>query len=158
MKKETNVPKTIIVYELLLGLFEFISGFGILFFGKSLFGIYEQMKNAELLEDSNDLFVKIFEKFIPNIFQHRYYLAFFLLSMGAVKIASGIGLIYKKEWAEHLLIIFLTVLIPFDLVGEAIHFSLFKTIYLAINIFIVLYLINFKPIEYQQKLKNYLEK
>lgn len=158
MEKETKVPKTIIAYELLFGIFEFISGFGILLFGKSIFGVYEHMKNAELLEDSNDLFVKITEKFIPNLFQHRYYVALFLLSMGVVKIVSGIGLIYKKEWAEHLLIIFLTILVPFDLIGEVNHFSIFKSVYLAINIFIVLYLVHFKPLEYQKKLRSYIEK
>src|SRR5258706_10408205 len=125
-KERLKVPKTIIAYELFLGFFELISGLGIFFFGKSLLGIYEHMRNAELFEDSNVLFIKISEKLVPNLFQHRYIIAFFLVTLGVIKMVSGIGLIYNKEWAEHLLIIFLTLLIPVDIYGVLVHFSLFK--------------------------------
>jgi len=155
MKQEKGIPKIIIVYELALGFFELVSSLGMLFFGKSLLGIYETLKSAELIEHPNDLFIQITEKLVSNLLSHRLYIILLLSLLGITKIITGIGLLYKKAWAEHLLILFLSFLILFDLYELAFHFSYFQALFLIINILIVFYLVRFKPVEYLRRLKNY---
>lgn len=151
-KPEAKVPKVIIFYELLFGFFELISFLGIVLLGKRLLDIYNYLVNIELIEDPNDLTVRITEKIIPNLFDHRVYIALLLLAFGVIKITSGVGLLYKKVWAEYLLVIFLVMLIPFEGIALIKHFSIADLIYLAGDIVIVAYLVKFRPIEYFQKL------
>jgi uncharacterized membrane protein (DUF2068 family) len=156
-KSEVDVPKVIIVYELLFGLFELVSSLGIFLFGNRLLDTYNYLVSKELVEDPNDLTVRLTEKIIPNLFGHHIYIAFLLLAFGLIKITSGIGLIYKKVWAEHLLVIFLVILIPFELVALLRRFSIADLAYLLVDIAIVLYLIKFKPLEYYKRLVSDLK-
>ena len=149
---EETPSRLIIIYELVFGSFEAISGFGILFFGQKLLGIYTGLRTSELIQDPDDLTVRLAEKILPNLFTHRIYIALLLILFGAVKLTSGVGLIYKKAWAEHLLVIFLVVLIPFEAGVIIRHFSIMDVIYLMIDIVIVLYLIKLKPREYFSRL------
>lgn len=151
-KAEANVPKIIIAYELVFGFFELLSSLGIFILGNRLLDIYNFFVNRELLQDPNDLTIRLTEKVIPNLFNHHIYIALLLLTFGVIKITSGIGLIYKKLWAEHLLIIFLIILIPFEFVALLRHLSVADLIYLAVDVTIVAYLIQFRPVQYYQKL------
>lgn len=153
---EIKVSNLIIIYELILGVVEITTASALIIFGKRLLETYENLKDAELLENPNDLIVKVTEGIIPNLFQHHIYIALLLLAFGGVKIASGIGLIYKKIWAEHLLIGLLLLLIPIDLASMLFHFSIEKLLYILINTLIVLYLIEFKPIEYYNRVRRQL--
>lgn len=154
MKNMTKVPKIIIAYELILGLFELISGLGILLFGNKLLDIYNHIRNTELIQDPNDLMVKLTEKLVPNLVSHHISVALLLTAFGVIKISSGIGLIYRKVWAEHLLIVFLIILIPFEIVGLLRHFSLADLGYLVVDVAIVTYLVHFKPVDYLHRLKG----
>lgn len=158
MQKDLNhqTSNLIIIYELILGTFEVVFGVGLLFLWNTLLSLYYQMSSGELLEDSNDLIVRSIEQVLPHLFAHRYYIALLLVALGVVKISSGIGMYYKKEWANHLLVALLVVLIPFDISEMIIHFSVFDLGYLLIDILIVLYLIHFNPRQYLIEVKHYL--
>lgn len=152
-----RVPKIIIIYELLLGLFESVIGAGLFFFGKDLLNFYNQLAVTELLEDPHDLFVNLTEGLIPKLFEHHIYIAILLLAFGVVKITSGMGLLYKREWGKHLLIGLLVILIPVDSYDLIKQVSLFKIAYLLIDVVIALYLIDFKPKQYIGELRDFLK-
>lgn len=157
-KGKKKISDIIILYELMFGSFELMFGLGIVFFGQVLLTLYERIIDTELPEGSNAIVVKISENLVPNLLHHRYYIAFLLLGLGIVKVTSGIGLIYKREWAKHLLIIFLTGLIPFDIFAILHHVSFFTLVNLAVNILIILSLIQFQPVPYFKDLYGYIRK
>lgn len=148
----SKVPKAIVVYELFIGLIETVSALSLIVFGKNILSTYENFVNSEMFEEANDLIVKLMENMVPNLFKHRNLIIFTLLIMGLIKLISAYGIFRKKIWAEHLLILFLTFLIPFEFVSIIVRFSLFEVMFFVVNIMIVLILVKFKPREYYTKL------
>lgn len=152
--KELHISKYIIVYKFVLGLIELILGTGIIIFGKPILTIYRKYSVRELLEDPHDLLANILEKIIPYLTAHLGYLVVILLVLGVVKIIAAIGLFYKKHWGLDILILLTVILLPFELYNLFLRPSPIKIVYFVINIFIALYLVNFKPHQYFSGLKN----
>lgn len=154
LEKELHVSRYIIIYKFILGLIELILGLGILFFTKQIYEVYLNFKTEELLEDPHDLLGNILEKVIPYVSQHQGYIVLILLTLGLVKIAGAIGLIYGKHWGLDLLVGLTLLLLPFEGYSLAVHPSVEKFAYFFINILIALYLVNFQPKEYFSKLNH----
>ena len=158
MAKSRSASETsnifIIIYEIVLGLIELVLGFGIAFYGERVLVAYQALRATDFLSEQNDLLTDILERLVPYLTTHKLGVSVLLIALGGVKIASAIGLILKKEWGRHLLIGLLVVLIPFDLVGLLFDPSIFEAAYLAIDVLIILYMIEFNPKEYFAEVKE----
>lgn len=154
LEKEYHVSRYIIVYKFILGLFEVILGVGIIIYGKKIYELYLNFRNNELLEDPHDLLAQATEKFIPFLLAHQGYIVFILLLLGLTKMIGSVGLWYKKHWGLDILIVVTVALLPFEIYALIFNPSLTKTAYFIINLFIALYLVNFKPKDYFSGLKK----
>ncbi len=141
----------IIAYKFFSGLLEFSLGLGILLLGKKMFLIYQNIVASELIEDPNDLLVSLTKNIIPYFFEHRHYVILVLLILGSIKIAGAVGLYFHQHWGLDLLVGFTILLMPFDLYSLVSHFTLPKFVFLIIDIFIVLFLVDFKPKKYLKR-------
>ena len=155
---EIKVARYIIVYKFLLGLFETILGLGMIIFGKSIYDMYVNFRNNELLEDPHDFLATLVEKIVPYLLIHRGWVVFILLLLGLTKMVGSVGLWYRKHWGLDLLIIVTIGLLPFEIYALLIHPSLTKTAYFIINLFIALYLVKFNPKGYFTHLKKRITK
>ncbi len=158
LEEEFHVSRYIIVYKLILGILELLLGIGIIFLGRKAQLLYGSFKTSELLEDPHDLLVNITEKFVPYLFKHKDYVIFILVILGLAKIIGSIGLAYKKIWALDLLLFVTVLILPFQFFTFLRSHSLFDLIYFLIGVFIVFWLVNFKPKEYIHKLKRRVAK
>lgn len=154
LEEEFHVSKFIIFYKFILGLSELILGLGVLILGKRAVVLYNSFKTGQLFEDPNTLLIHIAEKLLPYIFSHRVYIILVLVLLGLAKIIGAIGLVYKKTWGLDLLLFVTLLILPFQLFSFIRKPSLFDFIYILVGIFIVFWLVNFKPNEYIQKLKK----
>ena len=144
-KEEHHVSKLIIAYKFVLGLFEFISGWGIALFGNQLSTQYVHLLSRELSEDPHDLIAHLSMAIVPNLLAHNTIIVISLILLGSTKIAGAIGLVYKKNWGVDLLVGLTVLMLPFQLINIFIHRTFFDLLYLVAGIFIALYLIRFKP-------------
>lgn len=151
---EIKVARYIIIYKFLLGFFETILGLGMIIFGNSIYNMYVNFRNSELLEDPHDFLATLVEKTVPYLLIHRGWVVFILLLLGLTKMVGAVGLWKRKHWGLDLLIIVTIGLLPFEIYALAIHPSLTKTAYFIINLFIALYLVNFRPKHYFTHLKK----
>ena len=145
VEKEYHVSWYIIVYKLLFGVSEMGLGVGITFFGAGMLKIYRLYTLRELSEDPHDLVARLTESIIPNVFAHHTFLAIYLLVLGGAKIAGAIGLLYHKHWGVDVLVALTIILFPFQFIRLLLHPSIPDFIYLAVGVFVGLYLINFRP-------------
>lgn len=148
LESEFHVSKAIIVYKFVLGFIELILGFGVVFGGRQVFDLYQQFVAGDLFENPHYLLAGMLEKIIPYVFEHQGYIVFILLALGFVKVFGAIGLVYKKHWGLDLLVVLTLMLLPIDGYELFVHPTWAKFIYFAINIFISLFLVNFKPKDY----------
>lgn len=158
IEKEFHVSSYIIVYKLITGCIELFLGLSLFFFREKLIDYYQQYKTKELLEDPHDLLVATFEKILPFIITHRDYIILFLCALGVIKIIGAVGMYKKKHWGLDLVIGLTILLLPFDIFGFFGHPTFLKFMYVLINIFITLYLVNFKPRDYIKKLHKRIRK
>ncbi len=158
LEKEYHVSYYIILYKFILGFIELFLGLGTIFFGKKIFTLYQTFKSQELLEDPHDVLVSITEKILPYILAHRTYIVVFLIILGLVKIIGAIGLYYHKHWGLDLLVGITVLLLPFETYSLVIHPTIGKFIYFIVNMFIALFLVNFKPWAYVLKLKQNMQR
>lgn len=154
VENQYHISRYIIIYKFILGLFEVVLGAGIIIYGKKIFQLYLDFRNNELFEDPHDLLALILEKFVPYIFAHRGYVIFILLLLGISKMAGALGLWFRKPWGLDILVIVTIILLPFESYSILTHPTLTKLSYFIINLFIALYLVNFKPKDYFTKLKK----
>ncbi len=154
LEKQYHVSRYIIAYKFILGFFEVILGLGIIIYGKRIYELYLNFRNSELLEDPHDLLARISENLIPYILAHQGYVVFILLLLGVTKMVGCVGLWYRKHWGLDILIAVTIALLPFEVYAIVIHPSATKTAYFIINLFIALYLVNFKPRDYFSDLKK----
>ncbi len=163
LEKEFHVSTYIIIYKLVTGAIELLIGISIFFLGNNIVAFYQHFKTREILEDPHDLVVNLTERILPYFLTHRGYVILILVALGIVKIVGAIGLYHRKNWGLDLLIAVVVILLPFDIWDLVTHPTFLRTTYLAINVFIALYLVNFKPKEYMIKLhrrarKNFSKK
>lgn len=151
---EIKVARYIIIYKFLLGFFETILGLGMIVFGKTIYDLYINFRNNELFEDPHDFLALWLEKIVPYLLIHRGWVVLILLLLGITKMAGAIGLWYHKHWGLDILIVVTIGLLPFEIYALIAHPSLTKTAFFIINLFIALYLVNFKPKHYFTNLKN----
>ena len=62
------------------------------------------------------------------------------LGYGGLEITEGVGLFYRKRWAEWLTVIATSLLVPFELYELARRPSWLKAAGIAVNVLIVIYL------------------
>jgi len=153
-----QVSKTVVIYKLITGIIELLLGLSILFFGRNIAKIYTHYKVKELLEDPHDLLITVIEKIVPFLSHHRVYFMLFLIMFGLVKVIGAIGLLYDKEWGLDLLIIFFVLMLPFDVYTLFSHPTFLKAIYFLINVFITMYLVEFRPHTYFWKYIRFFKK
>lgn len=144
-ENEFYVSWYIILYKLSLGVIEFVVGVGLALFGSHMMSLYLSYSARELSEDPHDMLVRFSEHLIPQLFTHNTYLIFYLIMLGIAKIAGSIGLIYKQNWGVDLLVVLTAILLPFQIVNLIFHPSILDVVYIALGLFIALYLIEFKP-------------
>lgn len=152
LEEDFHVSWYIIFYKFSLGFIELLLGLGIILFGQQTMRWYKVAASHELSEDPHDLLVHISANVVPNILTHNTYFIAYLMLLGSAKIAGSIGLLYKKNWGVDVLVGLTILLFPFQLVNVLIHPNIFDCIYIALGIFIALYLIEFKPRAWISKL------
>jgi uncharacterized membrane protein len=145
VEAEYHVSWAIIAYKLILGVIEFISGMGLIFWSENAFRLYQTVVSQELSEDPHDFLAHLTERVVPSLFTQHTTLAAYLIVLGAAKLAGAIGLIYRKNWGVDLLVGLTVVMFPFQVVNIILHPAVLDFIYLVVGILIALYLINFKP-------------
>jgi uncharacterized membrane protein len=145
IEKEYHVSWYIILYKLVLGLVEFLSGISLALFSKPLLKFYTARLTQELSEEPHDLLANFSERIIPSILTHHGYIVLYLTLLGSAKIAGAIGLIFGKNWGVDLLVTLTVIMFPFQFVNLILHPSLIDFFYITIGILIALYLIEFKP-------------
>ncbi len=153
-----NVSRGIIIYKFVLGLVELLLSIGIMVYGKKMYIIYAHFRSQSLLEDPHDLIVVVTEKFLPYLLMHRGYLILILFILGVVKMIGAVGLYYRKHWGLDLLVGLTFILLPFELYQLLSKFTLLKLIFLVINGFISLYLVEFRPKDYFTSFKERVKK
>jgi uncharacterized membrane protein (DUF2068 family) len=62
------------------------------------------------------------------------------LAYGVLELVEGVGLLYRKRWAEWLTVVATSLLIPVELYELVRHVSALKAVGIAVNIVIVVYL------------------
>jgi len=153
LEEEFHVSSYIIAYKLILGFGEFILGLAVLL-GKKYITLYTNFLTKELLEDPHDLIARTAESIVPYLFRHREYIIFTLIILGLAKIVGSIGLMYKKVWGQDLLLFVTILILPFQIISFLRSPSLFDLVYIIIGIFIIFWLVNFKPKEYVHNFKK----
>ncbi len=151
---EILVAKYIIIYKFLLGLIETLLGFGMIVFGDQIYDLYINFRNGDFFEDPHDFLAIWAEKIIPYLFIHKGYVVLILLLLGITKMVGTAGLWYRKHWGLDILIIVTIGLLPFETYALVASPSFSKTAFFIINLFIALYLVNFKPHHYFINFKN----
>lgn len=158
LEDELHISNYIIIYKFILGFVEFLLGVGIIIYGHTIIELYQQFTLKELLEDPNDLLVLGLQKIMPIIIEYQGYIVLILLILGIVKVVGSIGLMYRKHWGLDLLVGLTIFVLPFELYNLIVEPSLLKLVFLIINIFISLYLVEFQPRSYYNKFKKRVNK
>ena len=145
LETEYHVSRVIIVYKFLLGLVEFISGAGLVLWGRDAFRWYQAFMLRELTEDPHDVLARLTLRIVPDLLAQHTALAIYLIVLGAAKIAGAIGLVYQKNWGVDLLVSLTVLMFPFQAINLILHPSIPDLVYLVAGLLIALYLVNFKP-------------
>lgn len=154
LEQEFHVSRYIIIYKFILGVIELILGLILLIFGNKIFNLYYNFRDEDLLENSQDTLADLAGKLLPYILEYKSFIIIVLILIGLAKIIGSVGLYYKKHWGLDILIVLTFLFLPFDLIELFKHVTLVKFIYLILNIFIALYLVNFQPHTYFNNLKK----
>lgn len=152
-----DVSPAIIGYKFTLGVIEVLLAIGILKFGKSAFDIYRTFRSFEFFDESNDLLTRTVGSLVPYIVEHRIAIVTILFFIGIIKMVSSIAIWMGKTWGVRLLLLLMLILLPFDLFDMFRnffqgHIGLGSMLLNAINIWIILSLTHYHPIEYFKKL------
>ncbi len=145
LEEEFHVSWAVIVYKFLLGLVEFVSGTGLLIWGNNAFRLYQAFMLREMTEDPHDVLARLTQRVVPSLFAQHTTLAFYLIVLGAAKLAGAVGLINRKNWGVDLLVSLTVILFPFQVASIFLHPSIPDTVYLVVGLLIALYLVDFKP-------------
>jgi uncharacterized membrane protein len=143
--KELHVAGWVILYKFSLGLVEFMLGVGMALFGQRALHYYHTLVSQQLSEDPQDILVRISANIVPHLLTHNTTLIVYLIVLGAAKLIGAVGLYYKKNWGVDILVVLTILLLPFQLFKLVTHPNMLDVFYMALGIFIALYLIEFKP-------------
>ncbi len=144
LEKEYHISWYIVVFKMILGIGETLSGLGIVIVGRRGLEIYRYFSD-ELSEEPHGLLASWTMRALPYIFSHRTFLAIYLIVLGAAKIAGAIGLIYKQNWGVDLLVGLTIIMLPFQVIQLLRRPSWLDFGYIFVGLLIALYLINFSP-------------
>ncbi|MDD5370939.1 MAG: DUF2127 domain-containing protein [Anaerolineaceae bacterium] len=154
IEREIHVSWAVIAYKFLFGLFETISGFGILVWGGKAHDYFLRVIARELTEDPHDVLATLTFRVLPNLLAHHLYLAIYLILLGSAKVAGAIGLIKHKNWGVDLLVGLTIVMLPFQVINLLNHPDAIETLYFSVGLLIALYLINFRPREWVSRITD----
>lgn len=157
LENRDHVSWYIIAYKLLFGLAEFSLGFGIALFGQTALKWYRLYTVQELSEDPHDLLVHITQGIIPSVLAHHTYLVIYLILLGGAKIVGAIGIIYNQDWGIDLLVGLTILILPFQIARLAFHPSFIELSYVLLGLLITMYLINFRPHVWINRIKTKLK-
>ncbi len=158
LEQELHVSWYIVAYKLVTGFLELLFGLGILIVGPQALQAYRRLVSQELLESPRDLLVIVSQRIVPYVLSRHYSLSVFLILLGLAKIAGAIGLIYRKNWGVDLLIGVTLLLLPFQLFNLTVRHSLPDLFYILLGLFIAMYLINFNPRAYSEKIIRHIRR
>lgn len=145
IEEELHLSWYIIAYKFIVGFFETLLGFAILFFGKAALLWYQAYSTQQLSEDPHAMMVRLTRSFVPGTLNHHTFLVSYLIILGLVKMIGAVGLMRHQYWGIDLLVAVTLLMLPFQLVQLILHPSIIDLIYILIGIGIALYLINFDP-------------
>ena len=140
----SKATKAIIFYEMLMGLAELLFGTSLILFGEKTYVIYREARINELLEDPHDLMIQITDRLMPFVIEYRWYVAFFLVALGAIKSISGIGMLKEKPWGLYTLIAIVLFLLPFELYEMINQPSISRIVFFSINLMVSVYLLKYR--------------
>lgn len=150
--QEFHVSWAVIAYKFLFGLFESLSGIGILIWGTQAYDLFLRIVSKELTEDPHDVLANLTIRFVPNLLLHHTFLAIYLILLGVVKLAGVVGLIRQKNWGVDLLVGLTILMIPFQTISIIGHPDVMEILYFSFGLFIALYLVNFRPLEWMSRI------
>jgi uncharacterized membrane protein (DUF2068 family) len=142
IEEEYPVSKAIVIYELISAILEMSLGIGVLLFGRKAVEVYKNFRAQELLENPHDLIVRITERIVPYIFDHRGYVILVLLGLSIAKLVGAVGLLKKKRWGSDLLMGLIVFVLPFQVYSFIIRPTWVKAGYLTVGLLIAIYLGN----------------
>ena len=142
-QKNFSLPLTfdvVVFYELIIGCFEALLGFGLIIFGEELTELYQNMLETGVLDSPHTFTLTIVQKYAPYLSNHHLFLGLYLLIVGVIKVVCGYGLSQRHRWADYLLVALLLVFLPFDILGLTNHPSIGRILFVLANILIMIYL------------------
>lgn len=137
------ILRVIAVYHLLKALLFFGLGFGLMHF---VHHDIAQFLNDYVIEplhfDSDSHYLKWIlgkvELLTPHHLRIMGYVAFIY---GAIFAVEGVGLYLRKRWAEYMVVIVVTSLLPFEVYEIHVHLAWWKLVLVAGNLLVVAFLI-----------------
>ena len=148
VKKLPITFNVVIFYELLTGFVEFVIGAGLMVLGEELQDLYFNFRDAGLLDNPHNVMIGMVQKYAPYLLDHHFFIGFYLAAVGILKLISAGGLMYKKRWADKMLVILLLLFLPLDVLGLFNHPSITRIIFVFTNVAIVIYLSRKEIVEY----------
>ncbi len=154
IEQEYHASLYIIFYKFITGIFEVLLGAGMVFFGKQIIDLYQTFVYQQVLEDPHDLIAAVSEKVVPYLLEHQGSVIFLLIIIGIAKIAGAVGLWYHKHWGLDIIVGLTVLLLPFQIADLITQPTLTKIVFLALNLLITLYLVEFQPRSYFRNLHH----
>ena len=140
--RSTLILRLIAAERLVRGALLVGAGIYLLFHLGSDFGrIAERVMRAVEL-DPRGHFLRLIVRYLHGLHAHELKVAALLaLGYGTLELVEGIGLWLDQLWAEYLVVVATSLLIPFEVYELVRHPSIWKAGGILVNVLIVLYLV-----------------
>jgi len=137
------ILRVIAVYHLLKAVFFFALGFGLLhFLHHSITDFLNDYVIEPLHFDSDSPYLKLLLEKVANIQPHTFrFFSYLAFSYSLIFAIEGVGLYLRKRWAEYMVVVVVTSLLPFE-IYEILHkFAWWKIVFTAGNLAVIAFLV-----------------
>lgn len=125
-----------VLLKALNGVLEII--FGVVFlFTSALVGLLQTFVQGELIEDPTDIVANTIQSFLPFLTHSQYFISWYLLSHGVIKIFLVAGLLRNKLWAYPAAIVVFTLFIFYQLYRYSFSHSFFLILLTIFDVFVI---------------------
>jgi uncharacterized membrane protein len=125
-----------VLLKALNGVLEIILGVAFLF-TSTLAGLVQTLVQGELIEDPADIVANSIQHFLPFLTHSQYFISFYLLSHGVIKIFLVVGLLRNKVWAYPAAIIVFALFIIYQLYRYSFTHSIWLILLTIFDLFVI---------------------
>ncbi len=138
----------VVFYELVSGFVGMVIGIGLAIFGEEIQDIYLSFRDAGVLDHPHNAMIGIVQKYAPFLIGHYLFVGIYLVLVGVFKLTGGVGLMYRKKWADNMLVGLLLLFLPLDIWSLFHHPSITRVLFIFTNIVIIVYLTRKQIVKY----------